>query len=87
MRVTMVKKRLLSGEECPKCLEATAFLEGKGVLGRIDEVVWFDERTPGGGPGGSLAETHGMTRAPFFLVERQGRVEAFDSVMRVYKLL
>ena len=87
MRVTMVKKRLLSGEECPKCIEATAFLAGKGVLDQIAEVVWFDETVPGGGPGGALADAHAMARAPFFLVERQGRVEAIDSVMRVYKLL
>jgi hypothetical protein len=87
MKVTMVKKRLLSGDECPKCREATEFLKSKGVFERLDGIEWFDEADPTS-RGHVLAEQFQMERAPFFIVERPGKpAEALDSVMRVYKLL
>ncbi len=83
----MVKKRLSDGTECPKCAEATQFLQSKGVWAEISDVLWYDETQPGSA-GQVMAERFGMTRAPFFVVEREGRdPEALDSVMRVYKLL
>ena len=87
MKVTMVKKRLLSGAECPKCVDATEFLKQKGVFDRLDAIVWYDESDPES-PGHALAQRFGVERAPFFVVERPGRdPEAIDSVMRAYKLL
>lgn len=87
MKVIMVKKRLLDGEECRKCQEATAFLRQKGVWEHIDEIVWFDEADPDSA-GAQLAEEHAMERAPFFLIERPGRpTQAIDSVMRAYRML
>ena len=87
MKVTMVKKRLSSGEECRKCAEATEFLKSKGVFDNIDDVVWYDENDPES-QGAVLARTFDMERAPFFVVERAGRdPEAVDSVMRAYRML
>ena len=86
MKVTMVKKRLADGSECNKCKDATEFLKTKGVWDQIDEIVWYDE-TADSSPGQALAAEHGMERAPFFLIERGGRVQAIDSVMRVYRML
>lgn len=87
MKITMVKKRLLNGDECPKCREATEFLKQKGVYDRIDAFVWYDEANPLS-EGHALAAQHQMERAPFFIVERPGKPpEAIDSVMRAYRLL
>ena len=46
MHVTMVKKRLLSGEPCRKCVQAEELLKARGLYGRIDEVLWADEADP-----------------------------------------
>jgi len=53
MHVTMIKKRLLSGEACRKCLQAEELLKNRGLWDRIDEVIWADEREPNG-PGMEL---------------------------------
>lgn len=86
MKVTMVKKRLADGSECPKCGEATIFLKNKGVYDGIDEIVWFDEADEESA-GADLARQHGMERFPFFLIERKGQVQAVDSVMRAYRMI
>jgi len=67
MHVTMVKKRLASGEPCKKCLEAEAWLVARELWARVDEVVWFDEADPSS-PGVALATRHGVALAPFFIV-------------------
>ena len=41
MHVTMVKKRLASGEPCRKCAQAEDLLRSRGLWDRIDEVVLF----------------------------------------------
>ncbi len=87
MKVIMVKKRLRSGEECPRCTDATEYLKKKGVFDRLHAVVWYDESTPDD-EGHRLAKLHKVERAPFFIVERPGREpEMIDSPMRIYKLL
>jgi len=87
MKVTMVKKRLADGSECRKCQEATEFLKTKGVWDNIDEIVWYLDDDPTS-DGARLAQEHTMERAPFFIVERNGRpAEAIDSVMRAYRML
>ena len=43
MRVTMVKKQLLNGEPCKKCVDAETLLKNRGLWSRIDEVVWAIE--------------------------------------------
>jgi phosphoadenosine phosphosulfate reductase len=71
LRVTMVKKRLASGEPCAKCGQAEDMLRRRQLWERIDHVVWADESDPSS-EGMQLAERHQVTLAPFFLVERDG---------------
>jgi hypothetical protein len=73
MHVTMVKKKLADGTDCRKCAEVTAFLQQRGLWGRIDEVVWAHENDPQS-PGMVLGTRLGVERAPFFVV-RDGRGE------------
>lgn len=71
MRVTMVKKKLLGGEACKKCVQAEDMLKARGLWSRIDEVVWAVEGEPAS-PGMQLAARHGIELAPFFIVEGEG---------------
>lgn len=73
MHVTMVKKRLLSGEPCRKCVQAEELLKARGLYGRIDEVLWADEADPAS-PGMVLGARLGVKLAPFFVVT-QGAVK------------
>jgi hypothetical protein len=70
MHITMVKKRLVDGSECRKCLEATEHLRTRGLLDRVDDVVWALEADPES-PGMRLGRELGVDQAPFFVV-REG---------------
>jgi len=72
MRVTMVKKKLLGGEACKKCVQAEDMLKARGLWPRIDEVVWAIEGEPES-PGMKLAAQYQVELAPFFIVESEGR--------------
>lgn len=82
MHVTMVKKRLADGRECPKCEQATRELERRGVWQKIDEVIWADEADPDS-PGSRLAARHSRDRAPFFIVQDDRGEQVYTSVMRL----
>lgn len=85
--VTMVKKRLASGEACPKCQEVERFLEARGLASRIDEVVWADERDPEA-PGWALARAHGVEVAPFFVVSGEGgEVRVYTTALQLVRAL
>ncbi len=71
MHVTMVKKRLASGEPCRKCAQAEDLLRSRGLWDRIDEVVWADEGDPSS-PGMVLGKRFSVAAAPFFLVRPVG---------------
>src|SRR5450432_515521 len=71
MRITMVKKRLLGGEACKKCVQAEDMLKARGLWPRIDEVVWAVEGEPDS-PGMKLAAKYRVELAPFFIVENEG---------------
>jgi phosphoadenosine phosphosulfate reductase len=71
MRVVMVKKRLLGGEACKKCVQAEDMLKARGLWSRIDEVVWAIEGEPDS-PGMKLAAQCRVELAPFFIVENPG---------------
>lgn len=71
MRVTMVKKQLLSGEPCKKCVDAEALLKTRGLWPHIDEVVWAVEGDSESA-GMKLAARYGVDLAPFFIVEAEG---------------
>ncbi len=85
MHVTMVKKRLASGEPCEKCVQAEALLRRRGLWQRIDEVVWADEADPSS-PGMMLAEAKAVTLAPFFIVrEDSGQEQVYTSALGFIK--
>ena len=92
MHVTMVKKRLLSGEPCRKCVQAEELLKARGLYGRIDEVLWADEGDPAS-PGMVLGARLGVKLAPFFVVTRDAvnggpKVETvYESVLQFIKSL
>lgn len=87
MKVTMVKKRLASGEPCPKCAQAEALLRRRGLWERVDEVVWADEGEPSS-PGWALAAEHDVHLAPFFVVTRPSApTEVFSSALAFVKWL
>ena len=87
MRITMVKKRLADGSDCRKCAEATEHLRGRGLLDRVDEVIWAEESDPAS-PGMALGARLGVERAPFFVVaEDDGRETVYTSVLQLAQRL
>jgi thioredoxin-dependent adenylylsulfate APS reductase len=81
----MVKKRLLSGEPCRKCIQTEEMLRQRGLWDRIDEVVWAQEGDPQS-PGMQLAERFGVDTAPFFLVaDDGGQVSAIRSALQLIR--
>lgn len=81
MHVTMVKKRLKDGSDCRKCADATEHLERRGLIDRIDAVVWAVEDDPTS-PGMLLGARLGVTRAPFFVVrDDTGNEQVYTSVL------
>jgi hypothetical protein len=78
----MIKKILVDGSPCRKCAEVEARLRANGYWQRLDAVVVADERDPAS-PGMELARRHGVTVAPFFLVEHDdGRVDVHTIFLR-----
>ncbi len=65
MHITMIKKRLADGQPCKKCSQADEVLGRRGLLARIDEVVWAEERNSDS-PGMVLANRFQVDVAPFF---------------------
>jgi hypothetical protein len=84
MHVTMVKKKLRDGSDCRKCLEATEHLRSRGLLDRVDEVVWALEDDPAS-PGMVLGERLGVERAPFFVVRDERGEQVFTSVLQLVR--
>jgi len=85
MRVTMVKKRLLSGEPCKKCVDAETLLKSRDLWSRIDEVVWAIEGDPESA-GMKLAAQYKVDLAPFFVVQDDsGEVRAYTSTLQFIK--
>lgn len=84
MATIMVKKRLPSGEACPKCIQTELLLRRRGLWGAIDEVVWADEEDPAS-PGVALARRFGVAEAPFFIVREGEREIAVRSALRLIR--
>ncbi|HET7540436.1 MAG TPA: phosphoadenylyl-sulfate reductase [Polyangiaceae bacterium] len=81
----MVKKRLLNGEPCKKCLDAEALLQSRGLWSRIDEVVWAIEGEPESA-GMKLAAQYQVELAPFFVVRKNsGETRVFTSTLQFIK--
>lgn len=85
MHVTMVKKRLRSGEPCRKCAQAEDYLRTRGLWEKIDAIVVADEGDPVS-PGMVLGARHGVEIAPFFVVrDDDGRETVYESVVKLSK--
>jgi hypothetical protein len=86
MHITMVKKRLADGTDCRKCAEATDHLRSRGLLDRIDEIVWAEEGDPSS-PGIVLGARLGVERAPFFIVRDESGEKVYTSVLQLVQRL
>ncbi|MDK1023004.1 MAG: hypothetical protein QGD92_02090 [Gammaproteobacteria bacterium] len=84
MKITFVKKILVDGNPCPKCADVEKKLRQSGNIDRIDEVLIADVRDPDSA-GMQLANDLQVTRAPFFVVERDGDVEVFTVYFKFVK--
>ena len=84
MHVTMVKKKLRDGSDCRKCADATEHLRSRGLLDRIDEVVWALEDDPQS-PGMVLGARLGVERAPFFVVRDDQGEHVYTSVLQLVR--
>ena len=82
MHVIMVKKKLKDGSDCRKCAEATEHLRSRGLLDRIDEVVWAVEDDPSS-PGMALGALLGVERAPFFVVRDERGETVYTSALQL----
>jgi len=74
VQITMVKKRLASGEPCEKCAQTEELLRRRGLWEKIDEVVWAIEGEDDS-PGFVIARRHGIDVAPFFVIRDAGGEE------------
>ncbi|MGH1470229.1 MAG: hypothetical protein ACRBCS_03495 [Cellvibrionaceae bacterium] len=72
MKITLVKKILADGSPCKKCADVIGKLEESGHINSIDQILIADERDASS-EGISLAKELNVERAPFFVVERDGR--------------
>lgn len=72
MKITYVKKILADGSPCAKCADVTEKLETSGQIKRIDDTLIADERDSES-PGMRLANQLNVDRAPFFVVEEDGK--------------
>jgi len=70
VKITLVKKILADGSPCKKCADVITKLEDNDQMQFIDEILVADERD-GESPGMKLAATYDVSRAPFFVVERE----------------
>jgi hypothetical protein len=86
MHITFVKKILGSGELCKKCREVSERLESEGFMNAINLITNADERDSNS-EGARLAKLHGVTRAPFFLVEVNGDTIVFDIYFKFKKFM
>jgi len=84
MKITFVKKILADGNPCQKCADVENKLRQGGYIDQIDEIVIADERDPDS-VGMKLANDLQVTRAPFFVVERNGDVEVFTVYFKFVK--
>jgi hypothetical protein len=79
MKITMVKKIFADGSPCKKCGEIEEKMRAAGQLERIDRTVVADESNEQS-EGMLLATEHGVDRAPFFIVERDGEAAQIYTV-------
>ena len=85
MKITFVKKVLADGSPCKKCGEVQEKMEVANQLRFIDEVVVADE-SDANSRGMVLAREHEVSRAPFFIVEKDdGGTEVYTVYFKLVK--
>lgn len=72
MKITFVKKVLADGSPCKKCGDVIQKLEESGQMAHIDNILIADERDAQS-PGMLLSAKLEVNRAPFFVVEEEGK--------------
>jgi hypothetical protein len=72
MKITFVKKILADGSPCKKCADVTEKLESSGQMAQINDVLVADERDSSSA-GMQVAKQYNVDRAPFFVVEEEGK--------------
>ena len=72
MRITLVKKVLADGSLCAKCNDVEQKLKENDQEKFLDETLIADERDPESA-GMQLAQRLNVQRAPFFVVEKEGK--------------
>ena len=72
MRITLVKKVLADGSLCAKCKDVEQKLKENDQERFLDETLIADERDPESA-GMQLAQRLNVQRAPFFVVEEEGK--------------
>jgi len=87
MHVTMVKKKLASGQACDKCVQAEDLLRSRGLWGRIDTVVWAIEGDSCS-EGMQLSARFGVATAPFFVVRDEAGIEStIESTLKLMRAI
>jgi len=84
MSITMVKKIYPDGSPCRKCEEAVSLLKDRGYWSEITKEVLADPNDPQG-EGMKLVEEYEVKVAPFFIVEQDGNVKVYKSVLKLIK--
>ena len=79
MRITLVKKVLADGSLCAKCNDVEQKLKENDQEKFLDETLIADERDPDSA-GMQLAQRLNVQRAPFFVVEEDGKEPAVYTV-------
>ncbi|WP_295799907.1 hypothetical protein [uncultured Microbulbifer sp.] len=72
MHITLVKKVLADGSLCAKCNDVEQKLKENDQEKYLDQVLIADERDPQSA-GMQLAQSLQVERAPFFVVEEDGK--------------
>ena len=72
MKITLVKKILADGSPCKKCGDVLNKLETSGQINSIDSIIVADERDENS-EGMVIAKQYNVDRAPFFVVEEDGK--------------
>ena len=72
MKITMVVKVLIDGTLCQKCQQVHERMKSRGHLEQIDQIVTASDDDPDS-TGALLAMMFQVGKAPFFIVEEEGR--------------
>jgi hypothetical protein len=82
--ITFVKKILADGRPCGKCQDVEERLTAGKHWSAIDRVVVADERDSNS-EGMQLAARLGVERAPFFVIENQGKTVVYTVFLKFLK--